>query len=150
MADPLILVVEDNSTQQRLINLLGDRCGYRPHIVSSCEELLDVLAITSLESFSLVLMDWKLESGQYDGLDCTRLIRQAETGSGRRIPIIGMTAYAMEGDRQKCIDAGMDDYLSKPFTIDQLQNKLDHWLDRNESIVEFKPYVVDKKDIQSG
>lgn len=144
MSSPLVLVVEDNPTQQRLIKLLGERCGYEPQIVSSGEELMDVLTITSLESFNLVLMDWKLGPGEYDGLGCTKLIRQAETGSGRRIPIIGMTAYAMEGDREQCIDAGMDDYLSKPFTIQQLQEKFDTWLPSSnvETIKSFKPLIV--------
>jgi two-component system, sensor histidine kinase and response regulator len=141
MSQPLILVVEDNPTQQTLIRLLGQRCGYTPQIVSSCEELLDVLTMTGLDSFDLVLMDWKLDSGPMDGIDCTRFLRQAETGSGMRIPIIGMTAYAMEGDREKCLEAGMDDYLSKPFTIDQLQRTLNKWLHK-DNVLTFRPTVV--------
>lgn len=140
---PLILVVEDNPTQQALIRLLGQRCGYTPQIVSSCEELMDVLTLTGLDSFSLVLMDWKLDGGIMDGIDCTRLLRQAETGSGNRIPIIGMTAYAMTGDRERCLSAGMDDYLSKPFTIDAFQEKLDLWLFR-DNVVRF-PKVLKKE-----
>lgn len=142
MSKPLILVVEDNTTQQRLIRLLGQRCGYEPQIVSSCEELIDVLTMTPLESFELVLMDWKLAGGEYDGLDCTRLIRQAETGSGTRIPIVGMTAYAMESDRERCLEAGMDDYLSKPFTIEQLQTMLNKWIPSREANVLRFPSVT--------
>jgi CheY-like chemotaxis protein len=125
---PMVLVVEDNPTQQKLIGLLGPRCGFEPVIVSHCEAMMDVLLGTPLSDFALVLMDWQLSGGDMDGLGCTQLIRQMETGSGQRIPIIGMTAYAMAGDEEICLKAGMDDYLSKPFTIDQLQEKLDKWL----------------------
>jgi two-component system sensor histidine kinase/response regulator len=125
---PLILVVEDNPTQQKLVGLLGNRCGFEPVICSSCDDLLDVLGERSLEEFNLVLMDWQLAGGELDGIGCTRLLRQSESGSGRRVPIIGMTAYCMSGDREHCLEAGMDDYLAKPFTIDQLQAVLDKWL----------------------
>lgn len=145
MSNPIILVVEDNPTQQTLIRLLGQRCGYTAQIVASCEELVDAMTLTPLTSFALVLMDWKLTGGDYDGIQCTRLVRQAESGSGNRIPIVGMTAYAMEGDRETCIDAGMDDYLSKPFTIEQLQEKLNKWIPRAE-VVEFRPTVVKRTE----
>jgi two-component system sensor histidine kinase/response regulator len=125
---PLILVVEDNPTQQKLVGLLGNRCGFEPVICGSCDDLLEVLSETPLEEFKLVLMDWQLSGGELDGIGCTRLLRESESGSGRRVPIIGMTAYAMSGDREACMEAGMDDYLAKPFTIDQLQAILDKWL----------------------
>lgn len=128
---PLVLVVEDNLTQQKLIGLLGNRCGFEPVIASSCDEMMDILSKTPLEVFQLVLMDWQLAGGELDGIGCTRLIRASETGSGRRVPIIGMTAYAMEGDRERCLEAGMDDYLAKPFTIDQLQAMLNKWLQQS-------------------
>lgn len=128
---PLVLVVEDNPTQQKLIGLLGHRCGFEPVISASCEEMMDVLTETPLEAFQLVLMDWQLAGGELDGIGCTRLIRDSEIGSGRRVPIIGMTAYAMEGDRERCLEAGMDDYLAKPFTIDQLQAMLNKWLQQS-------------------
>jgi CheY-like chemotaxis protein len=124
---PLILVVEDNPTQQRLIGLLGNRCSFEPVICGSCDDLLNLLSETPLEEFQLVLMDWQI-TGDLDGIGCTKLLREMESGSGRRVPIIGMTAYAMSGDRETCMTAGMDDYLAKPFSIDQLQAVLDKWL----------------------
>jgi CheY-like chemotaxis protein len=138
---PLILVVEDNESQQKMIKLLEQRCNYRAQIVSSCEEMMDVISLTPLSEFSLVLMDWKLKGDGHDGLSCTKLIRQVETGSGNRIPIIAMTAYAMEGDRETCLAAGMDDYLSKPFTINQFESKLKDWL-HTDNVTPFKPTIV--------
>jgi two-component system sensor histidine kinase/response regulator len=125
---PLVLVVEDNMTQQRLVALLGDRCHFKPVMCASGEDMMDVLSTTPLSEFRLVFMDWQLTGGELDGIGCARLIREMESGSGKRIPIVAMTAYAMEGDRESCLQAGMDDYLAKPFTIDQLQMMLDKWL----------------------
>jgi CheY-like chemotaxis protein len=128
---PQVLVVEDNPTQQKLIQLLGARCGFEPVICASCEDLINVLSETSLATFRLVLMDWQLSGGEMDGIGCTHFLREIETGSGARIPIVGMTAFAMDGDRETCLSAGMDDYLSKPFTIEELQRVLDKWLNPN-------------------
>lgn len=125
---PLVLVVEDNMTQQRLVALLGDRCRFNPVMCASGEDMMDVLSKTPLSEFKLVFMDWQLSGGELDGIGCAQLIREMESGSGRRIPIVAMTAYAMDGDRESCLQAGMDDYLAKPFTIDQLQMMLDKWL----------------------
>lgn len=125
---PLVLVVEDNLTQQRLVALLGDRCRFKPVLCASGEEMMDVLSKTPLSEFRLVFMDWQLNGGELDGIGCAQLIREMESGSGRRIPIVAMTAYAMDGDRESCLKAGMDDYLAKPFSIDQLQEMLTKWL----------------------
>jgi CheY-like chemotaxis protein len=141
---PLILVVEDNESQQKMIKLLEQRCHYRAQIVSSCEEMMDVISLTPLSEFALVLMDWKLKGDGHDGLSCTKLIRQVETGSGLRIPIIAMTAYAMEGDKETCLEAGMDDYLSKPFTIGQFESKLNQWL-QADNVKPFRPTLVKEK-----
>ena len=73
----------------------------------------------------LVLMDCQMPV--MDGFRAARMIRACETG-GRRLPIIALTANAIDGDRQRCLDAGMDDYLSKPLTLEALLTVLEHWL----------------------
>ena len=86
--------------------------------------------------FDLVLMDCQMPV--MDGFEATRVLRGKEAvnadSHSKRLPIIALTAHAMEGDRKVCIDAGMDDYLSKPFTQDQLREMLERWLtDESES-----------------
>ena len=63
-----------------------------------------------------------------DGMTATRKIREREQASGFRVPIIGVTAHALKGDREKCIEAGMDDYISKPISPDALTRKIDEWM----------------------
>lgn len=63
-----------------------------------------------------------------DGFEATGIIRHSESEIGRHTPIIGLTAQAMEGDRERCLQAGMDDYLSKPATLERLRNLVDGWV----------------------
>ena len=81
-------------------------------------------ALTS-QRFSMILMDCQMS--EMDGFEATREIRQLEQKTGARIPIIALTAHALQGDREICLAAGMDDYLSKPFTIEQLRTVLHRW-----------------------
>jgi CheY-like chemotaxis protein len=76
------------------------------------------------DNYDMILMDCQMP--RMDGFEATRSIRRIESQRGNlaRVPIIAITAFAMEGDRERCIDAGMDDYLSKPFTIEQLSQTL--------------------------
>ena len=67
-----------------------------------------------------------------NGHDATRAIREREGSESHRVPIIGVTAHALDADRERCIDAGMDDYLSKPISPELLQEKLELWLGKNE------------------
>jgi CheY-like chemotaxis protein len=64
---------------------------------------------------------------EMSGLDATEAIRNAEAGTGHRIPIIGVTAHALKGDRERCLEAGMDDYLSKPISPKALIDKVERW-----------------------
>jgi CheY-like chemotaxis protein len=145
MSLPLVLVVEDNPTQQMLLKHLGVRCGFEPVIVGSCDEVIQALTLS--DSYSMVLMDWVLSGSSADGLDCTRAIREMEQhqGKGNHVPIIGFTARAMVGDRETCLEAGMDDYLSKPFTIEQLSVIVQKWMRKDGKIVGF-PQL--KRDVE--
>ena len=111
-----ILLVEDNPVNQLAASLLLGQWGHDVHSVGSGEEALSVLAD---REFDLVLMD--LEMPGINGIEATAQIRQREKDSGRHIPIIAMTAHAMDSDRERCLAAGMDAYTSKPFRPDQLR-----------------------------
>jgi CheY-like chemotaxis protein len=110
-----ILVAEDNPVNQKLAVALLEKEGYRVTLVGDGGE-----AVTALgkQQFDLVLMDVQMPA--MDGLEATRRIRQREQGSGRHVPIIAMTAYAMKGDRELCLEAGMDAYVSKPVRAKEL------------------------------
>jgi two-component system CheB/CheR fusion protein len=95
--------------------------GYQPDGVTNGREALDRLA---QEDYDIVLMDCQMP--EIDGYETTQQIRQREE-NGRHTIIIGLTAHAMKGDRQKCLDAGMDDYLSKPIDLDYLGEMLENW-----------------------
>jgi PAS domain S-box-containing protein len=120
-----VLVVEDNLANQEVARLMLDHLGYEAHVAGGGQEALEAL---SLEPFSAILMDCHLPG--MDGYEVTARIRAAEAAgetSAARIPIIAMTGAAMPGDRERCLTAGMDGYLSKPVRIDELARKLDRW-----------------------
>lgn len=118
-----VLVAEDNPVNQKVALLQLKNIGFTGHAVNNGAQAVD--ALTS-GKFALVLMDCQMP--EMDGFQATREIRKAEVLTGRRIPIIAMTAHAMDGDRDKCIAAGMDDYISKPVDAKKLQNVLLKWL----------------------
>lgn len=121
---PTVLVVEDNPTEQRLLTLLLDRFGFDATVVGNGTDALEALQ-DDRKDICVILMDWQMDD--MDGLECTRRIREAQDKTGRFIPIIAVTARVMLGDRQKCMQAGMDDYLSKPYTVKQFEAILKHW-----------------------
>jgi HPt (histidine-containing phosphotransfer) domain-containing protein len=84
---------------------------------------------------------------EMDGLEATRLIRAWEDGRGQHIPIIAMTAHAMKGDREKCLEAGMDDYITKPIESRILNNALDRWLSPSELLEQEKPASLESSEI---
>lgn len=112
-----ILVAEDNSTNQRLISLLLGRLGYRADMAANGYEVLEALR---QKPYDVVLMDVLMP--EMDGLEATRVLRTQDIGSSLRI--IAMTASTMQGDREKCLEAGMDGYISKPIDIKELVNTL--------------------------
>jgi diguanylate cyclase (GGDEF)-like protein/PAS domain S-box-containing protein len=131
-----ILVAEDNSVNQKVAVYHLEKLGFNACVVENGREALEALSHTS---YGLVLMDCQMPG--LDGYEATRAIRKAEAGSGRHIPVIAMTAHAITGDRDKCIAAGMDDYLSKPFTSEQLKDMLERWLPSGPAPTEMTPDV---------
>ncbi|MBS1957735.1 MAG: response regulator [Cyanobacteria bacterium SZAS-4] len=120
---PLLLIVEDDPLQQKIFALLAERYSFRLEFANSGLEALNLLA--SQSQFDVIIMDWKLPN--MSGLECTRAIREREMQKEEYTPIIGVTAYATAEDRRKCLASGMDDYLSKPFDMDEFHNLVVKW-----------------------
>lgn len=125
-----VLVVEDGSVNQLLATTQLNKLGYRHSVAETGEAALEMLAAAdaAADPFGLVLMDWYLPG--MDGLETTQRIR-AEEASNQRVlplPVIGITANAMRGDRERCIEAGMDDFLAKPVGIGLLADTLEAWI----------------------
>lgn len=118
-----ILIVEDNTLQQSLYNALAAKFGLSIQLVSNCVEAVEALG--SDVEYNFVLMDLGL--ADLDGCGCTKKIRELEASSGRHTPIIAVTGHASEEYKQRCFEAGMDDFLSKPFTVDLFLSTLRKW-----------------------
>ncbi len=119
-----ILVVDDNPTNQAVARVLLRKFGFASEFANNGEEA--ILAIQG-SVFDLVFMDCQMPI--MDGYEATRLIRSGAAGEkNKTLPVIAMTAQAMKGDRQQCLDAGMDDYLAKPVKPTLLNDILDKWL----------------------
>jgi CheY-like chemotaxis protein/anti-sigma regulatory factor (Ser/Thr protein kinase) len=111
-----ILLAEDNPVNQRLALRLLEKLGHRITLVDNG---IDALERAVQGGFDLILMD--VQMPELDGMSATRRIRQWEVAHGGHVPIIAMTARAMQGDRERCLEAGMDDYLSKPIDSERLR-----------------------------
>jgi two-component system sensor histidine kinase/response regulator len=123
--DLSILVAEDNIVNQKVVGKLLERWGCRYQLVANGHE---VLAALKQVPYDLVLMD--VQMPEMDGIEATRLLRQQEAVNGGHLWVIALTANAMDGDRERFIAAGMDDYLSKPLRADTLLEKLVHFQQR--------------------
>jgi PAS domain S-box-containing protein len=115
-----ILVAEDNSVNQRLAVRLLEREGHTVTIAGSGQEALDLFVAND---YDLILMDVQMPG--LDGLQATVRIREKERGSGRRIPIVAMTAQAAESDRLRCLESGMDAYVTKPVHVPELMKMIE-------------------------
>jgi two-component system sensor histidine kinase/response regulator len=123
-----ILLAEDNVVNQKVAVSILQKKGHSVQAVSNGKEALAALAC---ERFDLVLMD--VQMPEMDGLAATRAIRCGEQLTGQHIPIIAMTAHAMKGDRERCLDSGMDDYLAKPVEPKTLREIVDSWGSRSRT-----------------
>jgi PAS domain S-box-containing protein len=110
-----VLLAEDNLVNQKVVMRLLEKRGHRVVVAANGREALDALG---KQNFDLVLMD--VQMPEMDGLEATAVLRQKEKTSGVHQPVVALTANAMKGDRERCLSAGMDDYLSKPIRPDEL------------------------------
>ncbi|MEJ2620467.1 MAG: response regulator [Candidatus Thiodiazotropha sp.] len=125
-----VLVVEDNPVNQAVVKKMLEKAGLSPVTSNDGVEAMEVLRD---EQFDVVLMDCQMP--RMDGYEATEAIRQKELSQGlMRTPVIAMTANAMAGDRERCLEVGMDDYLSKPVKPAMLENMLRQWLPMEEMI----------------
>jgi CheY-like chemotaxis protein len=115
-----VLLAEDNPINQKLGVRLLEKHGYSVTVANDGGEA--VAAVKNAE-FDLVLMDVQMPN--MSGLEATAAIRALERGTGRRLPIVAMTARAMKGDEERCLEAGMDGYLAKPIQPDHMMDVIE-------------------------
>lgn len=120
-----ILLAEDNPVNQKVAIHLLQKKGHRVTVAENGRQALEIL---EKEKFDLVLMD--VQMPEMDGFEATRQIRQREQSSGEHLPVVAMTAHAMKGDREKCLEAGMDDYVAKPLYPEELYRVIERALAR--------------------
>jgi CheY-like chemotaxis protein len=123
MAVLRVLVAEDNAVNQRLATRLLEKRGHRVTVTANGREAVEAQAN---QTFDLILMD--VQMPEMDGFEATAAIREREKHNGTHIPIVALTAHAMKGDRERCLIAGMDGYLSKPIRPQELDEVLEKYL----------------------
>lgn len=121
--DKTILLVDDDMISRYLVSDILEKSNIKIVNAINGEQALNLY---KNQDFSLILMD--IQMPIMDGFSATKAIRAEEKKSGKHIPIIAMTAYALSGDREKCIESGMDDYISKPITMNGLHKIVEKWL----------------------
>ncbi len=119
----VVLLVEDNTMNQLVATRMLAKLGYGCDIAGNGQEAIEALTVGAYDA---VLMDCQMPV--MDGYEATRQIRRAEEGTARHMPIIAMTAAAMQGDREACLAAGMDDYVTKPIRVETIDDILSKWV----------------------
>jgi len=130
-----LLMVEDNPTNQIVAEGMLNILGLKPEIANNGLEALEMLTLSYEDEkpYTLILMDCQMP--EMDGYETTRNIRSGKAGEDyQKIPVIALTANAMSGDREQCVAAGMDDYLSKPINPDELERMLLKWIQGIETV----------------
>ena len=120
-----ILLAEDNAVNQKIALRLLEKSGLSADLARNGREAVEA---TRKGSYDLILMDCQMP--EMDGFEATMEIRRLEKATSQHTPIVALTANAMAGDRERCLDCGMDDYVSKPFDVKALQGLITRWLDR--------------------
>jgi CheY-like chemotaxis protein len=118
-----ILVAEDNAVNQMLVTRLLQKRGHCVMVVGNGREALGALV---QGTYDLILMDMQMP--EMDGFEATSELRRREKQTGRHLPVIALTAHAMKGDRERCLDAGMDGYLAKPIRAQALYELLENYI----------------------
>ncbi len=118
-----ILLVEDNMVNQKVAKRMFEKLGCQIDVANNG---LEAVAMIEADSYDIVFMDCQMP--EMDGYEATRTIRR-RTGANSHVPVVAMTANAMKGDREKCLDAGMDDYIAKPVSVAELRNVLKNWVE---------------------
>jgi CheY-like chemotaxis protein/HPt (histidine-containing phosphotransfer) domain-containing protein len=141
-----ILLAEDNFVNQKVAVAVLEKLG---HQVDAVQNGLEAVEAWRSGRYDLILMDCQMP--ELDGYEATREIRRIEAAAGKgRIPIVALTAHAIQGTEQQCRDAGMDDYLTKPLDRDRLTDSLDRYLpdrpDKAAASIEVEPAIAPEKD----
>ena len=124
-----VLLVEDNEINQQVARELLQACGLQVNVVGNGRRAVEAVAATD---YDLVFMD--IQMPEMDGYQATRVIRREQGNS--QLPIVAMTAHAMTGDRDRCLQAGMNDHIAKPLDPEELKAKLAHWLTHDDTELE--------------
>lgn len=135
-----ILVAEDEEINKIMVNRLLSQKGHQVEVVSNGEEALAILA---KKEFDLVLMD--VQMPEMDGIEATRRIREKEKSTNRHLPIIALTAYALQGDREKFLAVGMDGYLAKPVDSEDLFATIEQLAQSQATKTREIPFISDKQ-----
>src|SRR5262249_29784037 len=123
MTNRHLLIVEDHPLQQRVYQSLATKFDFSLRLASSCCEAVE--AMEAQPHYSLILMDMSL--ADVDGCECTRRLRELDARHGQHTPIVAVTGHTVDEYKTMCMEAGMDDFLAKPFSIQQFEDLLERW-----------------------
>ncbi|CAN5123779.1 hypothetical protein BH10CYA1_BH10CYA1_35430 [soil metagenome] len=123
MDERRVLVVEDDKSNQIVFSTLLKNMGLDFDLAETGRQAVEAVR---QRTYSIILMDIRMP--ELDGLEATKTIRSLGSVNGKQIPIVAVTAQAMDGDKERCIWAGMSDYLSKPFTREELEKTIMRWI----------------------